>query len=109
LADAGLRILALPLTDGGGPSSAPLPHFVATADASVAAAYRVIAAPPGYAPRKPASHLEFLIDGNGYARALWQPEQTIAWDDVRSLVNLVGQLARRPLAPGSAPVHAHPQ
>ncbi len=109
LANAGLGILALPLADESGTTSAPDPHFVAKADASVAATYRVLAAFPGYAPPKPASHLEFLIDGNGYVRALWLPEETIAWKDVGSLVNLIDQLAKRPLAPGAASGHAHMQ
>jgi putative copper export protein/mono/diheme cytochrome c family protein len=109
LVDAGLAILALPLADEGGSTMAPVPHFVARTDASVAATYRVIAAVPGYAPPRPARHLEFLIDGNGYVRALWLPEETIAWNDVGSLVNLVGQLAKRPLARGATPGHAHMQ
>jgi hypothetical protein len=49
---------------------------------------------------------EFLIDSRGYVRALWLPRETAAWDDVRSLVPLVGQFAKRPLAPYSSG-HAH--
>lgn len=41
------------------------------------ATYRVLAAVPGYAPPNPASHLEFLIDGDGYVGALWLPGKTI--------------------------------
>lgn len=107
LADAGLGILALPLADGDAPNSAPLPHFVAQADASVAATYRMLAAAPGHPPRKPASHLEFLIDRNGFARALWRADETMAWSDVGNLLTLVRQLEKRPLAPASQPAHIH--
>jgi putative copper export protein/mono/diheme cytochrome c family protein len=106
LADAGLAILALPLTrsvTGSGQN----PRFVANADASVALAYRLIAAVPRYDLAMSTSHLEFLIDRGGYVRALWLPQETAAWDDVRSLVPLVGQLAKRPLAPYSAAAHVH--
>jgi hypothetical protein len=48
----------------------------------------------------------FLIDRGGYVRALWLPQETAAWEDVRSLAALVGQLAKRPLAPYSAG-HGH--
>jgi hypothetical protein len=70
-------------------------------------AYRVIAAVPRYDLAMSTSHLEFLIDPSGYVRALWLPEETAAWDDVRSLVQLVGQLAKRPLAPYAAGAHVH--
>jgi putative copper export protein/mono/diheme cytochrome c family protein len=106
LADAGLAILALPLTESvTGPGQTP--RFVAIADASVALAYRLIAAVPRYDLAMSTSHLEFLIDRCGYVRALWLPQETAAWDDVRSLVPLVGQLAKRPLAPYSAAAHVH--
>jgi hypothetical protein len=35
------------------------------------------------------------------------PEQTIAWDDVGSVVTVVRQLAKRPLTPGAAQVHPY--
>jgi putative copper export protein/mono/diheme cytochrome c family protein len=105
LADVGLGILALPLTESV-IGSEPNPRFAATADASVALAYRLIAAVPRYDLAMSTSHLEFLIDRSGYVRALWLPQETAAWDDVRSLVPLVGQLAKRPLAPYAA-AHAH--
>jgi putative copper export protein/mono/diheme cytochrome c family protein len=106
LADAGLGILALPLTESV-TSAGKNPPFVATADASVALAYRLLAAVPRYDLAMSTSHLEFLIDRNGYVRALWLPQETAAWEDVRSLVALVGQLAKRPLAPYSAAAHIH--
>jgi hypothetical protein len=106
LSEAGLRILAVPLMESAGPTQTN-PRFVATADASVALAYRRIAAAPRYDLAMSAKHLEFLIDRQGYVRALWMPQETIAWDDVRSLVQLVGQLAKRPLAPYSGAVHVH--
>jgi mono/diheme cytochrome c family protein len=105
LADAGLGILALPLTESV-TGSGRNPRFVATADASVALAYRLIAAVPRYDLAMSTSHLEFLIDRGGYVRALWLPQETAAWEDVRSLASLVGQLAKRPLAPYSAG-HGH--
>jgi hypothetical protein len=40
-------------------------------------------------------------------RALWLPQETAAWDDVRSLLQLVGQLTKRPLAPYAAAAHTH--
>ena len=106
LSEAGLRILAVPLMESAGPTQTN-PRFVATADASVALAYRRIAAAPRYDLAMSTKHLEFLIDRQGYVRALWMPQETIAWDDVRSLVQLVGQLAKRPLAPYSAAAHVH--
>jgi len=106
LTDAGVHILALPLTQSAG-TTVPSSHFVGTADASVAMAYRLLAAVPRYDQAMLASHLEFLIDRNGYVRALWLPQETAAWDDVHSLVQLVGQLAKRPLAPSAAVAHAH--
>jgi putative copper export protein/mono/diheme cytochrome c family protein/peroxiredoxin len=105
LSEAGLGILAVPL--GSARITPADPHFVATADASVALAYRTIAAVPRYDLAMSARHLEFLIDRQGYVRALWLPQETIAWDDVRSLVQLVGQIAKRPLAPYSAAKHVH--
>ncbi|HEX3501179.1 MAG TPA: CopD family protein [Stellaceae bacterium] len=107
LADAGLGILALPLADESIRNSASLPHFAARADASVAATYRVLAAAPGHPPRKSASHLEFLIDRNGFARALWRADETMAWNDVGNLLNLIRQLDKRPLAPAAQPAHIH--
>jgi putative copper export protein/mono/diheme cytochrome c family protein len=108
LNEAGLSILALPLNDRSAATvPAPSPSFVAAADASVAFAYRMIAARPRYDLAMSTSHLEFLIDRQGYARALWLPQETSAWDDVRSLVQLVGQLAKRPLAPSSTAMHIH--
>jgi putative copper resistance protein D len=109
LADAGLGILALPLADESSPASGPLPDFVARADATVAATYRVLAAAPGCAPPKPARHLEFLIDRNGFARAVWRPDETMAWDDVGNLLRVVRQLEKRLLAPGASSTHAHMQ
>jgi putative copper resistance protein D len=105
LTDAGLGLLALPLSES---STTPPggPRFVGAADASVALAYRVIAAVPRYDLAMSATHLELLIDPQGYVRALWLPQETVAWDDVRSLAPLVGQLAKRQLAPYSA-AHAH--
>jgi putative copper resistance protein D len=99
---AGLRILALPLGDPDARLETPAPDFVARADASVAVAYRVLADAPGYPSPRPPRHLEFLIDTNGYARAVWLPENTIAWDEASSLLELVHELATRPLAPVAA-------
>jgi putative copper export protein/mono/diheme cytochrome c family protein len=96
---AGLRILALPLDDRDASPETPFPNFVARSDASVALAYRVLADAPGYPSARPQRHLEFLIDTNGYARAVWAPESTIAWNEVSSLLELVHELATRPLAP----------
>jgi mono/diheme cytochrome c family protein/uncharacterized membrane protein len=106
LAVAGLSILALPLTESV-TMAGKSPPLVATAGASVPVAYRLLAAVPRYDLAMSARHLEFLVDRSGYVRALWLPQETAAWDDVRSLVQLVGQLAKRPLAPYSAAAHVH--
>ena len=105
--DAVSKALALPIDEGR--LMGPTLDFVAKADASVVAAYGVIAMPPGHAASKLPSHLEFLIDRNGFARALWRPDQTIAWDDVRGLLAVQRQLATRPLSAGASPAHAHMQ
>ena len=108
LTETGLGILAVPLTEGAA-ITAPSPRFVVAADSSVALAYRVIASVPRYDLAMSTRHLEFLIDRNGYVRALWMPEETSAWDDPRNLVQLVGQLASRPLAADASSMHLHVQ
>jgi putative copper export protein/mono/diheme cytochrome c family protein len=108
LGAAGLQILALP-SEGTMGSSGPLPDFVAQSDPSVTAIYRLIAAPPGYAPPTAPPHIEILIDREGFARAAWRPDETIAWSETNSLVSLVRQLATRRLAPASSFGHQHGQ
>ena len=105
---AGLQILALP-SGGKVGSSGPLPDFVAQSDPSVTEIYRLIAAPPGYAPPTAPPHIEILIDREGLARAAWRPDETIAWSETDSLVSLVRQLATRRLAPPSSFGHQHGQ
>jgi hypothetical protein len=55
----------------------------------------VIAAVPRCDLAMTTSHVEFLMDRHGYVRALWLPQETAASTDVQSLVQLVGQLAKR--------------
>ncbi len=109
LGEAGLQILALPLGKNDA-ASAPSEGFVAAADPSVAAVYRLIAtARPDKAPASP-THLEYLIDRDGYLRALWQPGQSPGWQDIAALVGEVRELASRPVsAPGGMPMDMHMQ
>jgi putative copper export protein/mono/diheme cytochrome c family protein len=108
---AGLQLLALPsdeaLAEGVREAAGQLSDFAARADPSVVATYRLIAAPPGYQPPKPPPHLEILIDRDGFARAAWRPDETIAWAETQSLLALVRQLATRPLSPSAALAHQH--
>jgi hypothetical protein len=55
----------------------------------------VIAAVPRCDRAMSTSHLGFLMVRHGYVRALWLPQETAASTDVQSLVQLVGQLAKR--------------
>jgi putative copper export protein len=119
LVQGGLDLLALPLTDGpaastplaGGAANPDLAEIVVTAGPDVAATYRLIATSRSRAASTP-SHLEFLVDGDGYLRALWTPAREAAaeppgWDDLRNLVRLVGELNAHPIAAAEAPAHVH--
>jgi hypothetical protein len=105
LADAGLGILALPLTESV-TGSGRNPSFRRHCGCKCRASLPLDCGGPAYDLAMSTSHLEFLIDRGFYVRALWLPQETAAWEDVRSLASLVGQLAKRPLAPYSAG-HGH--
>jgi putative copper resistance protein D len=72
-AAAGARVIAAPLA-ATSTAEAELPgdlrNAIATADASVAAAYALFAR-QGAEPRPAPAHVEFLIDRDGYLRVRW--------------------------------------
>ncbi|MBV8649832.1 MAG: CopD family protein [Alphaproteobacteria bacterium] len=111
LSKAGLQILALPLGDQGDAGKAAAESFVATAGPAVSEIYRVIAtARADKAPPAP-THLEFLIDRDGYLRALWQPGESPGWQDSGALADDVRQLATRPVTTSGSgmPMDMHMQ
>ena len=71
-------------------------------DPSLTTAYAAIA---GIAPDKLAG-TEFLIDTNGWLRAVQKPGQTISWSDPGKLEQQVVQLCAHPLS-ADQPGHAH--
>jgi putative copper resistance protein D len=107
LAASGLDTLALPLGGDGNATQPPEPGFVARADPSVAAVYRLIATARLDHEPPPAPHLEFLIDRDGYIRALWQPGEVGGWQDIATLIRQVHLLAERKLAPVPMPMDMH--
>ena len=71
------------------------------ADESVVAAYAIVA---GVAPDALAG-AQFLIDGDGWLRAMQAPGATMGWDDPKMLSAEVRQLRAHPVASGAAPAH----
>jgi len=73
-AAAGARVIAAPLASTS-TAEAPLPgdirSTIATADATVAAAYALFARQSAE-PQSPPAHVEFLIDREGYLRVRWR-------------------------------------
>jgi putative copper export protein/mono/diheme cytochrome c family protein len=109
LGEAGLSVLALPIGDKGDGSKDPAASFVAAADPSVSAVYQLIATARAEDAPPPPTHLEFLIDRDGYLRALWQPGADARWQDIPTLVHEVHQLAERPLKSVAMPMDMHMQ
>jgi putative copper export protein/mono/diheme cytochrome c family protein len=71
-------------------------------DPSLVAAYSLVA---GIAPDQLAG-TEFLIDANGWLRAVQKPGQTISWNDPGQLSTLVTEICTHPLAESSSG-HSH--
>jgi putative copper resistance protein D len=103
LAQAGLRLLALPI--GSAPrdaeSGTALPDFTATSDAATAAAFRLFegAGEP--------DDCEFLIDRAGFLRARWCEGGAAPLPDRAMLLVELARMARMPLEQQAAHVHAH--
>jgi len=103
LARQGLGLLAL-----AGTAQSGLPDEVrGIADRSVAAAYDLLAGAPDGLRGTPPADLEFLIDRDGYARAVWQPGAAPDWGDIGVLLGAIARLAEHPLAPSAMPAHIH--
>ena len=77
------------------------PGACVAADAKVPAAYAIIA---GIAPAALAG-TQFLIDGEGWLRALQRPGATMGWDDARMLSAELQALRQRPVASAPAGMH----
>jgi putative copper export protein/mono/diheme cytochrome c family protein len=73
------------------------------AEPVAAAAYGWLAGLPGGKQ----ADLEFLIDRDGNARAVWRPGAAPDWTDDATLLTEVARLVARPLAPAARPAHIH--
>jgi putative copper export protein/mono/diheme cytochrome c family protein len=104
LAEAGLAMLVLP---GTAAEAAPRSLPTAMVDPSVREVYRLIAAKLGGQADPLPTHLEFLIDRNGFIRALARGLGEANAGDATRLLAQVRLLDERPLAPLAAGPHIH--
>lgn len=78
-------------------------NFCAGSDPAILAAYALVAGlPPGAA-----AGTQFLVDPNGWLRALWRPGDPPGWTDPAALQPEIAGICRAPLAVPSADMHSH--
>jgi putative copper export protein/mono/diheme cytochrome c family protein/peroxiredoxin len=108
---AGARVIAVPLREGEGVYRAlglRALNFPIAVDGyrEISEAYALFGRARGAGPDPPRpSHIEFLIDRQGYLRARWLPGTEPGWEDLDRLLAQVEQLARE--APRSPPPEEH--
>jgi putative copper export protein/mono/diheme cytochrome c family protein len=103
LAGAGLSVLVLSSTVDGPPGAIP----TAIVDPSVREVYRLIATRLGRQPAPPPSHLEFLIDRDGFIRCVARGLDAAGADESARLLEQVRLIGERPLARFAAGPHVH--
>jgi len=112
LTSAGVRIVALPMTKVGEPSGKSeleLPHLsIAETDPATIAAYSLFRRTPSVegVPPMP-THMEFLIDRQGYLRYRWSPAYGPGWDRMAELVKRVDALNGEKPRPPAPEGHVH--
>ena len=83
----------------------PAPGFCVARDGAVPRAYAIVS---GTAPNELAG-TQFLIDGNGWLRAMQRPSRAPGWDDPDKLLAAMRQLQAHPVAASVGMDHAHMQ
>jgi putative copper resistance protein D len=112
LTRAGVRVIALPMTKDGEPSfkaELELPHLSITeADPATIAAYSVFRRTPSIegVPPMP-THMEFLVDRQGYLRYRWSPAFGPGWDRMADLVKRIDALNAEKPRPPAPEGHVH--
>lgn len=107
---AGARVIAVPMRDPGevyhrlGTRLANLPIAVEGSEEAVVA-YTWLAQSATSARPEALTHVEFLIDRQGWARARWIPGESPAWNDPSVLLAEIERLDRE--APAAPPPEDH--
>ncbi len=87
------------------PAMQPAPATCVARDEMLPAAYGIVAG----LPAADLAGTEFLIDGNGWLRALQHPAAQPGWNDPKLLAAEIGHLIANPIAAGAGASHAHMQ
>jgi putative copper export protein/mono/diheme cytochrome c family protein len=110
---AGARVIAVPLQEAEqvyrrlGLRATNLPIAVEGSE-EIAAAYALFSGTGAVAASvAPQSHVEFLIDRQGYIRARWIPGEVPGWDDVAMLLAQIERLATEPPRAPAPDEHVH--
>lgn len=109
LAKTEVRVVAVPMTTEPRPASwddAQRSPLAALANDEAVAAYTLFRRVPTVeGVLAMPTHMEFLIDRQGYLRARWIPGEGEGWGDVQALLNQVRELAREPPRPRASDEH----
>jgi putative copper export protein/mono/diheme cytochrome c family protein len=98
----GLLVVA-PASSDALPADALPAGTMVGAEPIAAAAYGWLAGPQDGQQ----ADLEFLVDRDGNARAVWRPGAAPDWRDGATLLREAAQLVAHPLAPAAPPAHIH--
>ena len=114
LATAGARAIVVPL-GGVSPAERERLHSV-TADAlaleeapAIAETYTLFhrTGDTGRGRSPTPAHREFLIDRQGYVRAIWIPGERAGWEDIPRLLEQIARLNQEPRRSAAPDEHAH--
>ncbi len=108
----GARVIALPMAKDGeasGRAEPELPHLaIAETDPATLAAYSLFRRTPSVEGVQPMpSHMEFLIDRQGYLRYRWSPAYGPGWDRMAELVKRIQSLNGEKQRPPAPDGHVH--
>jgi putative copper export protein/mono/diheme cytochrome c family protein len=109
---AAVRVIALPIakeTEPSGKAEPELRHLpIAETDPATIAAYSLFRRTPSAeaGPAMP-THIEFLIDRQGYLRYRRSPADGPGWDRIAALVERIQSLNREPPRPPAPEGHVH--
>jgi len=109
---AGVRVIALSMTKDAAASAKTeleLPHLsISESDPATIAAYGLFRRTPSVdgVPPMP-THMEFLIDRQGYLRYRWSPAYGPGWDRMAELVKRIQSLNGEPPRPPAPEGHVH--
>jgi putative copper resistance protein D len=113
LASAGTQVILVPMRMGT-PAERQVSlselRFPVAADESpeIAAAYTLLRRTAAESRIPPAlSHVEFLVDRQGYIRARWNPREGSGWESVAQLLEEIDRLNKEPLRTPASDEHAH--